>query len=324
MRHRRTALAAAGALALLAGAGSAQADVISDQSGGDVAQYRNVQAYSQRDGDRWTLVTRVDGGAARRSAAPTQGEPFSVAVGADGSGATKVIFAGCRGNDCALFELDPRGGSIRPLPETDDPAQSETAPGLSNGVLTFARNNADRTKTAVRIKRLGGDSPSRALAVLRHQAAVTGTTSSNAGAAFTTDEYPNESPGESRLYFKPAGGGALRTLARSGYGEENHRAHFSPTLSGARLTWGWANQNESQQPNGFALRCLVGTSSAVEGAPLPGYLESVAADAFNPWAPLLASSYRGELGGTDQVFTTAPAEDLDWGAAPRAAGIRGC
>jgi hypothetical protein len=276
---------------------AAHADVLDSHDGVRIAAHDGTVLWNRYEQGHYGLMraggTSVD--------IRTSRHPFDVSLGTDAHGRLRAVYA--RDNH-VIYMLDVKSGRERSL------HLSGANPSLSNGVLAFSRGST------VYVGRLGR--VPRAIAhIAGKHSEITGVSNSPRGVAFSA--YDDRWYGTG-MFFKSAGGGALRTLARGGYGEENHKEHSSPVIHGDTLYWAFANDGETKGPNGWVLRYELGTRRA-QAAEATGFLDGVAVDGSR----LITSSFArssdwGEgQGGTDQVATLdSPA----WTAPPAVAGIR--
>jgi hypothetical protein len=245
---------------------------------------------------------------------------FAVSLGTDAAGRQLAVYPRCvRGSSrprCRLVAYDLRSRLERPIAGTHLTGASEEAVTLDRGILAYARRSG-RLST-IHIGRLGSGRPARVVARLR-DAQVTGIAITHRALAFSADVVAPESPGESRLYVKPAGR-PVQQVARGGFGEEHRRLHLSPSFADDHLYWAFADHDVVASPTGWVARCnlLTGRTTA---APTPGYLDAVAADSALPSAPLVISTFAQKtyrMRGTDQVATL---EAPSWQPPPRVLGL---
>jgi hypothetical protein len=227
----------------------------------------------------------------------TSRKPFDVSLGTDADGRLRAVYAR---DDHVLYMLDVNSGHERSL------HLSGANPSLSHGVLAFSRGS---TVYAGRLGRVP-----RAIAhVAGSKSEITGVANSTRGVAFSAYDDPSYG---TAMYFKPAGGGALRKLASGGYGEENRKTHASPVLHGDTLYWAFSNWGETKLANGWVIRYGLRTHRA-QAAEAPGYLDGVAVDGSRLITSSFSADWEGPS-GADQVATLdAPA----WGAPPSSAGL---
>jgi len=276
---------------------AAHADVLDQHDGVRIAARDGTVLWNRYEQGHYGLIA-ADG---KPVTVRTSKKPFDVSLGTDADGRLRAVYA--RDNH-VLYALDVKSGKERSL------HLSGANPSLSHGVLAFSRGST------VYVGRLGH--VPRAIAhIAGKDSEITGVSNSSRGVAFTA--YDDHWYGTG-MFFKPAGGGALRTIARGGYGEENHKEHSSPVIHGDTLYWAFSNEGETKGPNGWVLRYDLGTKRA-QAAEADGFLDGVALDGSR----LITSSYArssdwGEgQGGTDQVATLdAPA----WTTPPAASGLR--
>ncbi len=273
---------------------AAHADVLDAHDGVHITARDGTVLWNRYEQGHYGLV-RADG---QPVGIRTSKTPFDVSLGTDADGHMRAVYS--RDNH-TLYALDLESGRERSL-------HLEGAnPSLSNGVLAFSRG------TTVYVGRLGR--VPRAIAhIAGSKSEVTGVSNSPRGVAFSVYDDPDYG---TAMYFKPAGG-ALRKLARGGFGEENAKTHVSPVIRGDTLYWAFSNQGEGKPANGWVIRYDLGTRRA-QATQATGYLDAVAVDGTR----LVASSFARDYPydgpqGTDQVVTLdAP----DWTAPPSQAGI---
>jgi len=281
-------------LAALLIAPAAHADVLDQHDGVHITARDGTVLWNRYEQGRYGLM-RADGTSVDIR---TSKKPFDVSLGTDENGHLRAVYA--RDNH-VIYMLDVAKGRERSL------HLSGANPSLSEGVLAFSRGST------VYVGRLGR--VPRAIAhIAGSKSEITGVSSSPRGVAFSAYNDPDYGTG---MYFKPAGGGALRKLARGGYGEENRKTHTSPVLHGDTLYWAFSNYGETKLANGWVIRYDLGTHRA-QAAEAPGYLDGVAVDGSR----LITSSFSAEWeepSGADQVATLdAPA----WTTPPPASGLR--
>jgi hypothetical protein len=230
----------------------------------------------------------------------TSKRPFDVSLGTDAKGRLLAVYS--RDNH-TLYALDLKSGHERSLH-----LEGQT-PALSHGVLAFGRGST------VYVGRLGG--VPRAIAhIAGKKSEITGVANSSRGVAFSVYDDPNYG---TAMYFKPAGGGALRKLTSGGFGEETAKTHISPVLHGSKLYWAFSNQGETKGPNGWVIRYDLATRT-VRAAQATGFLDAVAVDGSRLFTSSFSrsSAWNEGQGGTDEVATLdAPA----WTAPPSDAGF---
>jgi hypothetical protein len=276
---------------------AAHADVLDTHDGVHIAARDGTVLWNRYEQGHYGLL-RADG---RSVGIRTSKKPFDVSLGTDAGGRLRAVYA--RDNH-VLYALDLKTGRERSL------HLSGANPSLSQGVLAFSRGST------VYVGRLGH--VPRAIAhIAGSDSEITGVSNSPRGVAFSA--YDDRNYGTA-MFFKPAGGGALRTLARGGYGEENHKEHSSPVIHGHTLYWAFSNEGETKGPNGWVIRYDLSRRRA-QAAEATGFLDGVAVDGTSVITSSFArSSDWGEgQGGTDQVATLdAPA----WTTPPSASGVR--
>jgi hypothetical protein len=193
---------------------------------------------------------------------------------------------------CRLYAYDIASQTERPLGIRGE------SPSLSDGVLAFARGRN------VYQSRLGA--APRVIAHVNgrgtHVAAVA---ASARGVAFISR---NENVATA-MYFKPAGGGKLRRLSLTRFGDFGWE-NASPVWHGGRLYWALA---KSAAVNGWVIRYSV-SSGRASAAPVDGAPDAVAFDG----ATMITSAILNDDATAAQVATLdAP----QWGTPPRNAGI---
>jgi|tagenome__1003787_1003787.scaffolds.fasta_scaffold20941547_2 hypothetical protein len=273
---------------------AAHADVLDTHDGVRVAAHDGTVLWNRYEQAHYGLV----GPDGKSVDIRTSKTPFDVSLGTDADGRLRAVYA--RDNH-VIYMLDVKSGRERSL------HLSGANPSLSKGVLAFSRG------ATVYVGRLGG--VPRAIAhIAGKDSKITGVSNSPRGVAFSAYNDPDYA---TAMYFKPAGGGALRKLARGGYGEENRKTHASPVLDGGTLYWAFSNQSEFKTSNGWVIRYDLATHRA-QAAAADGFLDAVAVDGSR----LITSSFSQDLSagpqGADQVATLdAP----QWAAPPSEAGL---
>jgi hypothetical protein len=273
---------------------AAHADVLDAHDGVRIAAHDGTVLWNRYEQGHYGLVA-ADG---KPVDVRTSKTPFDVSLGTDADGHVRAVYS--RDNH-TLYALDVKSGRERSL------HLKGANPSLSHGVLAFSRGST------VYVGRLG--LVPRAIAhIAGSKSEITGTAASARGVAFSVYDDPDYA---TAMYFKPAGAGKLRKLARGGFGEENRKTHVSPVLDGDTLYWAFSNQSEFKTANGWVIRYDLGTHRA-QAAAAPGFLDAVAVDGSR----LIASSFSQDLSagpqGADQVATLdAPA----WGQPPSEAGL---
>ena len=271
---------------------AANAGVLDDHDGVYVAAQGDTVLWNRYDHGRYRLVGQDGKPVVGRSSRT----PFDVSLGTDGNGRVLAVYS--RDNH-TLYSLDVGSGRERSL-------HLEGAnPSLSGGVLAFGRGST------VYVGRLGR--VPRAIAhIAGKKSRITGTSASPRGVAFSVYDDPDYG---TAMYFKPAGG-ALRKLARGGFGEENAKTHASPVVRGDTLYWAFSNQGEGKPANGWVIRYDLGTRRA-QAAPAPGYLDGVAVSGSG----LITSSFFRDWDAPEGADQVATLDAPRWGAPPSASGI---
>jgi hypothetical protein len=273
---------------------AAHADVLDTHDGVHITARNGTVLWNRYEQAHYGLM-RSDGASVDIR---TSTKPFDVSLGTDANGRLRAVYA--RANH-VLYMLDVKSGRERSL------HVSGANPSLSHGVLAFSRDST------VYVGRLGR-APRAIAHIAGKDSKITGVSNSSSGVAFSA--YDDRWYGTG-MFFKPAGGGALRALARGGYGEENQKTHASPVLRRDTLYWAFSNQSEFKTANGWVIRYDLGTHRA-QAAEAPGFLDAIAVDGSR----LITSSFSQDLSagpqGTDQVATLdSPA----WTTPPAGAGI---
>jgi hypothetical protein len=273
---------------------AAHADVLDTHDGVRIAAHDGTVLWNRYEQAHYGLV----GPDGKSVDIRTSKTPFDVSLGTDADGRLRAVYA--RDNH-VIYMLDVKSGRERSL------HLSGANPSLSKGVLAFSRGST------VYVGRLGGV-PRAVAHIAGKKSEVTGVSNSSRGVAFSA--YDDRYYGTA-MFFKPAGGGALRVLARGGYGEENRKTHASPVLDGGTLYWAFSNQSEMKTSNGWVIRYDLATHRA-QAAEADGFLDAVALDGSR----LITSSFAQDLSegpqGADQVATLdAP----QWTAPPSEAGL---
>jgi hypothetical protein len=273
---------------------AARADVLDAHDGVHIAAHDGTVFWNRYEQAHYGLV----GPDGKSVDIRTSKTPFDVSLGTDADGRLRAVYA--RDNH-VIYLLDVKSGRERSL-------HLEGAnPSLSNGVLAFSRGST------VYVGRLGRV-PRAVARIAGSKSEITGVSNSSRGVAFSA--YDDRSYGTA-MFFKPAGRGALRVLARGGYGEENRKTHTSPVLDGDTLYWAFSNQSEMKTSNGWVIRYDLGARRA-QAAAAGGFLDAVAVDGSR----LITSSFSQDLSagpqGADEVATLdAPR----WAAPPSEAGL---
>jgi hypothetical protein len=273
---------------------AARADVLDTHDGVYVSASGGTALWNRYEQGHYGLI-RADG---KSVDIRTSKRPFDVSLGTDAGGRLLAVYS--RDNH-TLYALDLKSGHERSLHLEGE------HPSLSNGVLAFGRGST------VYVGRLGH--VPRAIAhIAGKKSEITGVSNSPRGVAFSA--YDDRYYGTG-MFFKPAGAGALRVLARGGFGEENRKTHASPVLHGDTLYWAFSNQSEFKTSNGWVIRYDLAAHRA-RAAAAAGFLDGVAVDGSR----LITSSFSQDLSagpqGVDQVATLdSPA----WTAPPSDSGI---
>lgn len=272
---------------------AAHADVLDAHDGVHITARDGTVLWNRYEQGHYGLM-RADG---KSVDIRTSKKPFDVSLGTDANGRLRAVYA--RDNQ-VLYMLDVASGRERSL------HLSGANPSLSHGVLAFSRGST------VYVGRVGGV-PRKIAHIAGSKSEVTGVSNSPRGVAFSVYDDPDYGTG---MYFKPAGGGALRKLARGGYGEENHKEHSSPVLEGDTLYWAFANEGEGKPANGWVIKYDLGTHRA-QAAEAPGFLDAVAVDGSR----VITSSYFRDWEGPQGVDQVATLDSPVWTAPPGAFGI---
>jgi hypothetical protein len=265
---------------------AAHADVLDAHDGLHVAARDGTVLWNRYSRGRYSLV----GSGGKPVVKRTSKTPFDVSFGTDADGRVRAVYS--RDNH-VLYALDVERGRERSL------HLSGANPSLSGGVLAFSR------RSTVYVGRL--NHVPRAIAhIAGRKSEVTGVSNSPRGVAFSVYDDPNYG---TAMYFKPAGGGALRKLTRGGFGEENRKTHLSPVLDGGTLYWAFSNWGETKPANGWVIRYDLRTKRA-QATEAPGYGSRLITSSF-------AADWEGPQ-GADQVATLdSPA----WGKPPSVSGF---
>jgi hypothetical protein len=274
--------ALAAALLFAPAAGAAVLDPV---DGVHVAAQDGLRLWNHVDsGLRYSLV---DDAGDTLADAPS---PFDVSLGTDGEGRVQAMYSRCaNGDQCRLYAYDIEAQSERALGITG------RSPSLSDGVLAFARGKS------VYQSRLGVKP--RVIARVKGRGTfVAAVAASERGVAFVSR---NESTGTA-MYLKPAGGGKLRRLSFTRFGDG--RENLSPVWFDGRLYWVLA---EDSFDSGWVMRYSPG--GRVVAAPVTGKPDSVALDGGT-----LITSAALDDDGAGQVATL---DSPLWGTAPPDAGI---
>jgi hypothetical protein len=272
---------------------AAHAGVLDAHDGVHVTARDGTVLWNRYSHGRYSLVGAGGEPVVRR----TSKTPFDVSLGTDADGRVRAVYS--RDNH-TLYALDVERGRERSL-------HLEGAnPSLSHGVLAFSRGST------VYVGRLGG--VPRAIAhVAGARSEITGVSNSPRGVAFSAYDDPNYG---TAMYFKPAGRGALRTLASGGFGEENAKTHSSPVIRGDTLYWAFSNEGETKPANGWVIRYDLAAHRA-QAAAAPGYLDAVAVDGSR----LITSSYFRDSEDPQGIDQVATLDAPQWGAPPSQAGL---
>jgi hypothetical protein len=281
-----------GALAaVLLLASAARADVLDPVDGVHIAASDGARIWNHTDGaGNYTLV---DAAGTQLVAPSVQNRPFDVSFGTDDDGRLLAVYSRCSDDGvCPLYAYDVDAESEMPL------GVHGVFPSLSQGVLAFTHGHD------VYQGRLGAK-PHRIAHMRGTDNYVSGIAASERGVAFTTH---SEIRG-SAMYFKPAGGGAVRRLARS------HRDHMSPVWHDGRLYWAFSNHEEFAHPNGWVIRYSVTSGRAKAFRVTPGFVDSIAFDGPTLITSVYLDSHQQ---GPGQVATV---DSPQWQSAPRSAGL---
>src|SRR4051812_44524256 len=239
---------------------AARADVLDPVDGFHIAALDGTRLWNHKDDDEhFTLVN--DGGDAllrQRS----ESARFDVSLGTDTEGRVLAVYSRCiAGATCNLYAYDVETGSERPL------GIRGVAPSLSDGVLAYAHGRN------VYLGRLG-TTPRKIAHIDGRLIAVDAVANSARGVAFMTED-PIRGMA---VYFKPAGGGKLRRIARSPWGVDGGGTHASPVWHGGLLYWAFSNQDEEADPNGWVIRYSISSHRAAAAPVTPGYVDAIAFD----------------------------------------------
>ena len=279
--------AALGAALLLAPA--ARADVLDPVDGVHVAAQDGVRLWNHVDaGLHYSLV---DDAGDVLATTDEQNAPFDVSLGNDTEGRLLAVYSRCI-DTCRLYAYDIASQTERPLGIRGE------SPSLSDGVLAFARGrNVYQSRLGV---------APHVIAHVNGRGTHVGAVAASArGVAFISR---NENVGTA-MYLKPAGGGKLRRLALTRFGDFGWE-NASPVWHGGRLYWALS---ESAAVNGWVIRHSV-SSGRASAAPVDGAPDAVAFDG----ATMITSAILNDDATAGQVATLdAPR----WGSPPRSAGI---
>jgi len=272
---------------------AAHADVLDTHDGVRVAAHDGTVLWNRYEQAHYGLV----GPDGKSVDIRTSKTPFDVSLGTDADGRLRAVYA--RDNH-VIYMLDVKSGRERSL------HLSGANPSLSKGVLAFSRGST------VYVGRLGR--VPRAIAhIAGVKSEVTGVSNSPRGVAFSVYDDPDYG---TAMYFKPAGRGALRTLASGGFGEENAKTHSSPVIRGDTLYWAFSNEGETKPANGWVIRYDLAAHRA-QAAAAPGYLDAVAVDGSR----LITSSYFRDSEDPQGIDQVATLDAPQWGAPPSQAGL---
>ena len=281
--------------AVLLIAPAAHADVLDTHDGVYVSASGGTVLWNRYEQGHYGLI-RADG---KSVDIRTSKKPFDVSLGTDANGRLLAVYS--RTNH-TLYALDLKSGRERSL------HLKGANPSLSRGVLAFSRGKT------VYVARLGRV-PHKIAYIAGKDSEITGVANSSRGVAFSA--YDDRYYGTG-MFFKPAGGGALRTIARGGYGEENRKEHSSPVIRGDTLYWAFSNWGETKLANGWVLRYDLDTHRA-QAAETPGFLDAVAVDGSDVITSSFSTDRDEVSSGVDQVATLdAPV----WTTPPAVSGIR--